>query len=323
MNYARSLRECMRKKTVRHKPYGLMKFLPIPQRPWSSISMDFIEGLPLSLDFDSILVIVDRLTKYAIFIECHKTDGAIELAMLFLKHVFAKHSTPHNIVSNQGKLFVSKFWSSLCHLLDIKVNLSTTYHPETDRQTEHVNQILKQYIHLYINYQQDNWVSLLPLAEFAYNNTPHSATQVTPFFANKGYHPRFEIGIDDVSSYTARQHADDLTALHDYLKEQLRITIEQYTWAMEHRRILPLDFHISSKVWLDTCNIKTKCPSKKLDSKYVRPLTITQKISDHAYRLELPLAMKTLHDVFPVKLLQLHIEDEIPHCWQPPPPLVD
>src|ERR1700731_5117388 len=215
-------------KTVQHKPYGLMKFLPIPQRPWSSILMDFIEGLPLSLDFDSILVIVDRLTKYAIFIECRKTDGAIELATLFLKHVFAKHGAPHDIVSDRGKLFVSKFWSLLCHLLDIKANLSTAYHPETNRQTERINQILKQYIRLYINYQQDDWVPLLPLAEFAYNNTPHSATQVTPFFANKGYHPRFEIGTENVSSYTAQQHADDLTALHDYLNEQLHVAIEQY-----------------------------------------------------------------------------------------------
>ena len=167
--------------------------------------MDFIEGLPLSSDCDSILVIVDRLTKYVTFIECCKTDSAMELAMLFLKHVFAKHGTPHNIVSNQGKLFISKFWSLLCHLLNIKVNLSTAYHPETDGQTECVNQILKQYIHLYINYQQDNWVSHLPLAEFAYNNTTlHSATQVTPFFVNKGYHPRFKIRIDDVSSYAAQ-----------------------------------------------------------------------------------------------------------------------
>ena len=245
--------------------------------------MDFIEGLPLSSDYDSILVVVDRLTKYAIFVECHKTDGAMELATLFLKHVFTKHGAPHDIVSDQGKLFISKFWSSLCHLLDIKANLSTAYHPKTNGQTECVNQILKQYIRLYINYQQDDWVPLLPLAEFAYNNTPHSATQVTPFFADKGYHPRFEIRIDDISSYAARQHADDLTALHDYLKEQLRIAIERYTWATEHCRIPPLDFRVSSKVWLDACNIKTKCPSKKLDSKYVGPLTITQKVSDHAY----------------------------------------
>src|ERR1700731_4873965 len=136
MNYACLCAEPRRPKKVRHKPYGLMKFLPILQCLWSSILMDFIEGLPLSLDFDSILVIVDRLTKYAIFIECCKTDGAIELATLFLKHVFAKHGAPHDIVSDQGKLFILKFWSSLCHLLNIKANLSTAYHPETDRQTE-------------------------------------------------------------------------------------------------------------------------------------------------------------------------------------------
>src|ERR1700731_1048723 len=111
--------------------------------------------------------------------QCCKTDGAMQLAALCLKHIFAKHSTPHDIVSDQGKLFISKFWSSLCQLFNIKVNLSTAYHPKTDRLTEHVNQILKQYVCLYINYQQDDWVSLLPLAKFVYNNMPHSATQVT------------------------------------------------------------------------------------------------------------------------------------------------
>jgi len=90
-------------------------------------------------------------------------------------------------------------------LLGIKANLSTAYHPETDGQTERVNQILEQYLHVYINYQQDNWVNLLPLAEFAYNNTSHSATMVTPFFANEGFYPKLEVSLEPVVSDTAHQ----------------------------------------------------------------------------------------------------------------------
>jgi transposase InsO family protein len=134
--------------------------------------MDFIEGLPPSEEYDSILVIVCHLTKAALFIECTSTNNAPQLAAIYLKHVFSKHGAPHDIVSDHGKLFISKFWSSLCKLLGIKSNLSTAYHLQTNGQTEHVNQILEQYLCLYINYQQDDWVSLLPLAEFAYNNTP-------------------------------------------------------------------------------------------------------------------------------------------------------
>ena len=184
--------------------------------------MDFIEG------FDTILVIIDQLTKAAHFIECHSTDTAPQLARLYLKHIFSKHGAPNDIVSDRGKLFVSKFWSSFCKLLGIKSNLSTAYHPETDGQTERVNQTLEQYIRLYTNYQQDDWVSLLPLAEFAYNNTLHSATQVSPFFANKGYHLRLEVSIEKVMSYAAQQYAEDLDALHQYLQDQIRLAIEQY-----------------------------------------------------------------------------------------------
>jgi hypothetical protein len=108
--------------------------------------MDHIEGLSPSNGFDAILVIVDRLTKYALFIECHSTDNAADLVTLFMKHVFSKHGVPADIISDRGKLFVLKFWTSLCHLLDIRCNHSTAYHPEMDGQTERVNQILEQYI---------------------------------------------------------------------------------------------------------------------------------------------------------------------------------
>jgi len=133
--------------------------------------MDHIEGLPMSSGYDTILVIVCCLTKMALFIATRATDTSEDLAQLYLCHVFSKHGTPSDIVSDRGKTFMSDFWSLLCHLLHIKRNLSTAYHPETDGQTERLNQILEQYLRIYINYDQDNWYDLLPLAEFAYNNT--------------------------------------------------------------------------------------------------------------------------------------------------------
>ena len=107
---------------------------------------------------------------------------------------------PSDIVSDLGKHFVSHFWASLCALLGIQSNLSTTYHPETDGQTERTNQILEQYLRMYINYEQDNWTDLLSLAEFAYNNTPQSTTGTSPFFDNKGYHPSIKVNVKQVPS---------------------------------------------------------------------------------------------------------------------------
>src|SRR5882724_12531876 len=190
--------------------------------------MDFTEGLPLLDGQDTILVVVCHLTKMALFIPTFHEIDAEDLARIFLLQVFAKHGTLTDIVSNRGKHFISRFWWSLCQLLGIKANLLTAYHPETDGQTKHVNQILEQYLQVYVNYQQDNWVNLLPLAEFAYNYTSHSATMVTPFFANKGFHPKIEVSLEPVVSDTAHQVATDLKELHLYLRDQVACALKQY-----------------------------------------------------------------------------------------------
>jgi len=195
--------------------------------------MDHIEGLPLSSGYNTILVIVCCLTKMALFITTRAMDMLEDLAKVYLHHVFSKHGAPSDIVSNRGKTFVSNFWSSLCHLLHIKQNLSTTYHPETDSQTERLNQILEQYLRIYINYDQDDWYDLLPLAEFTYNNTPHSTTNLTPFFANKGYHPHLEVSYDSVPSGAAQQLAQSLGDVQQLLCEQLQVTCAQYESSTE------------------------------------------------------------------------------------------
>ena len=181
--------------------------------------MDFIEGLPISEGYDTILVIVCHLSKMGLFIPTVRDIDAEDLAMIFLVHVFSKHSMLTDIVSDCGKHFISHFWKSLCRLPNIKANLSTAYHPETDGQTKQVNQILEQYLRIFINYQQDNWVPQLPITEFAYNNTTHSATNVMPFFTNKGFHPRLEVSLKSVPSESAHEMAPDLKELHHYLRE--------------------------------------------------------------------------------------------------------
>src|SRR5258708_1951763 len=153
--------------------------------------MDFIEQLPDSEGFSAILVIVDCLTKQVIFIPSHNTVNAPQVVRLFLIHVFSKHGVPAHVTSDQGSEFVSHFFRSLGKLLQMRLHFTSGYHSEGDRQTEHTNQVLEQYLRTYTNYQQDDWAMLLPMAEFAYNNATNMTMGVSPFFTNKGYHLEF------------------------------------------------------------------------------------------------------------------------------------
>jgi len=153
--------------------------------------MDFVEQLPTSNGYMDILVVVDWLTKQAIFVSTYRTIDTPTLAELFIIHVFSKHGVPSHVTSDRGSEFVSRFFRSLATALGIKLHFTSSYHPEGNRQTERTNQTLEQYLRIYCDYQQSNWSRLLPLAEFAYNHAPSATTGLSPFFANKGYHPRY------------------------------------------------------------------------------------------------------------------------------------
>jgi len=142
----------MRSKPQRHRPYGSLQQLPILERPWNSISIDFIKKLPSSSGFDTILVIVDCLSKQAIFIPTHDTITSAELARLFMIHVFSKHRVPSHVMSDRGSEFVSHFFCSLGTALDMRLHFTSRYHPEANGQAEQTNQTLEQYLRIYCNY---------------------------------------------------------------------------------------------------------------------------------------------------------------------------
>jgi transposase InsO family protein len=137
----------------RHHPYGLLHPLPIPTKPWQSISMDFIIDLPLSQGFDTILTVVDRFTKMAHFLPCLKTITSEQIADHVMREVFRHHGLPNNIISDCGPQFISKFWWHLLSLFNIVCTLSSSYHPQTDGQIERTNQTLEQYLRCFISYQ--------------------------------------------------------------------------------------------------------------------------------------------------------------------------
>jgi hypothetical protein len=322
-HYCKSCTNCGRAKVPRHRPYGNLKQLPIPERPWNSISMDFIEHLPPSLGFTAILVIVDRLSKQAIFIPTHDTISSADLAQLFVLHVFSKHGVPSHVTSDRGSEFVSHFFRSLGKALDMKLHFTSGYHPEGDGQTERTNQTLEQYLRIYCNYQQDNWSTFLPLAEFAYNNAPSATTGISPFFANKGYHPSISVHPErDLTSARAREFAVDLDELHQELRRTIADAQKRYQVPADAKRTPAPEFKLGNKVYVKAEHFRTTRPSKKLSDKNAGPFELIAQPGTHSFTLRLPDTMRAVHPVFHVSQLEPATPNEIPNRVQPPPPPV-
>ena len=316
-DYVKTCEKCSLNKSSRHKPYGELQPLPIPSRPWSSISMDFIVKLPSSVSelyqdvFDSILVVVDRLTKMAHFIPCKEAMSARQLALTLLKYVFRLHGLPLDIVSDRGSLFTSTFFRELTRLLKIRQKLSTAYHPQTDGQTEKTNSTLEQYLRMYVSYGQDNWVDLLPFAEFAYNSATSASSNETPFFANFGFHPNWHLE-DEFSSInpTVEDNSKYLRTLHKHLRTELLRAQDSQALAYNRRIEASPPFGIGDMVWLNRRNIQTTRPSLKLDVKKIGPFKIIRQASKNAFELALPAHIK-IHNVFHVNLLEKVTTNEL------------
>jgi hypothetical protein len=151
--------------------------------------MDFIPELPTSNGFNNILVIIGKLTKYAIFIPTSTTVTEKETAKLFFSHIIAKFSIPHQIISDQDTRWKGDFWKEICSQIGMRTSLTTAYHPQVDGQTEILNQGLEISLRAYIGPSQDDWSSHLDGLALSYNSTPHTATGFSPAFLLRGYMP--------------------------------------------------------------------------------------------------------------------------------------
>ena len=274
--------------------------------------MDFIVKLPPSHGYDSIWVVCDRMTRAAHFVPIRESMDAPELSRLFLDRIFRHHGFPHAIVSDRGTVFISSFFTQLMKACGTKMKPSTSFHPQTDGLTERTNQTLETYLRAFCSYQQDDWVDYLALAEFVFNNTVNSSMQQTPFCANMGYHPDFDIVITErTTNPSSTELAGRLEIIRDELRAELSHSNDYMAKYYDRRHLPGPEFLPGNKVWLIQRNIKTTRPSDKLDFKKIGPYQIIEKRGKSSYLLKLPPSLKRLHPVFHISLLEPYLDSSI------------
>ena len=319
---------CQKTKPRRHAPIGLLQPIPIPSQPFEVVTMDFIPELPLSNGFDNILVIVDKLTKYAIFIPTTTRIGEVETAKLFFKHVIAKFGIPRQVISDRDTRWRGDFWKEVCRLMGMKRSLTTSYHPQADGQTEVMNQGLEISIRAYIGPERDDWSNLLDVLALSYNTSPHTATGFSPAYLLRGYHPITgstllnnpeAIGRDDIRENSTTHEALDENALHlteafgaERRKAQDSLLLGQIFQKKAYNKDrLTWEFQEGDKVVINRKNLgllkDEKGRGEKLLTKYEGPFEIIQKLSSVSYRLRMPASFG-MHPILNIEHLEKYQE---------------
>ena len=309
---------CQKAKS-RLNPHGLYMPLPVPSVPWEDISMDFVLGLPRTKKGrDSIFVVVDRFSKMAHFIPCHKSDDAVNVADLFFREIIRLHGVPNTIVSDRDTKFLSHFWRCLWAKLGTKLLFSTTCHPQTDGQTEVVNRTLSTMLRAVLKNNKKMWEECLPHIEFAYNRSLHSTTKMCPFEVVYGFLPRAPIDLLPLPSsekvnFDAKQRAELILKMHELTKENIERMNAKYKLAGDKGR-KHVVFAPGDLVWLHLR--KDRFPDlrkSKLMPRADGPFKVLEKINDNAYKLELP-ADFGVSPTFNIADLKPYLgeEDELP-----------
>jgi hypothetical protein len=309
--------------------------LPIPERPWDAISMDFVLGLlRTQRGVDSIFVVVDRFSKMAHFIPCQKTSDATHIANLFFKEVIRLHGLPRSIISDRDTKFIGHFWRTLWKKLGTNLAFSSTYHPHTDGQTEVVNRSIGDLLRSLVTEHHSQWDNILPQAEFVYNDSVNRSTGQSPFQIVYGMQPR---GISELRnseqtttrSTSAEEFVESMKEIHSQVKERLLKSSQEYKRREnQHRR--QLQFEVGDLVLAHLRKERfSKGTYNKLKMKKIRPCRVFKKFGTNAYEIELPDGIEispifNISDLYPYRAGETETGDEQPVIqWRKKMPVAD
>ena len=318
-NYIRSCINCQNSKHVRLLPPGTFTPLAIPKQPWSSISIDFVTGMRPSGKLDCILVVTDRLTKWSYFIPTFKKLTAVACAELILNKVVCNHGIPEEIVSDRDKLFTGAIWDRLHQRLRIKLRFSTSYNPAANGQVERTNGTMISIIRTMVQEHPEDWPHFIDMAQFAYNSSFHESIQMSPFYANFGYHPRVPGFSNELTDPTPILNEEDTpvpgTLKHKFdqhlqaLQTLWSITQQNMSDAQDRQSInfnrhhREVDLKEGDLVMLHKDAYQPK-PGTKFHHLWYGPFKILKKLSSESYKLDLKASHPRRHDTFNIKKLK-------------------
>ncbi|KAG1926787.1 retrotransposable element [Pimephales promelas] len=303
-NHVQNCTDCQTSKSPRKLPAGLLCPLPTPQRPWSHIAIDFITDLPNSQGFTTICTIVDRFSKACRLVPLTKLPTALETAELLCNQVFRFYGLPEDIVSDRGPQFTSRVWTAFFKNLNVNISLTSGYHPQSNGQTERLNQDIIRFLRTYCQQHQEDWSRYLFWAEYAQNSLIKPATGITPFKCILGFQPPLfpwsgePTELPSVTEWL-RKSEEVWNQAHTHLRHAVRRQEQQ---ANRHRRPAP-EYQIGQWVWLSTRDLRLRLPCRKLSPRYVGPFQIIRQISPVSFRLDLP-ANYRISPTFHVSLLK-------------------
>ncbi|GJY68961.1 putative reverse transcriptase domain-containing protein [Tanacetum coccineum] len=306
---------CAKVKAEHQRPSGLLVQPEIPQWKWDNITMDFVTKLPKSSQgYDTIWVIVDRLTKSAIFMPMREMDPMDKLARMYLKEVVMKHGIPVSIIYDCDPRFVSNFWKSLQKALGTSLDMSTAYHPQTDEQSERTIQTLEDMLRACVIDFGNGWVKHLPLVKFSYNNSYHASIKAAPFealYGRKCYSPVCWAEVGQVQ-LTGPELVQETTERIIQIKKRIQTARDrQKSYADLKRK--PMEFQVGDKVMLKVSPWKWVLrfgKRGKLNPIYVGPFKVLKNVRAVAYKLELPQELSRVHNMFHVSNLKKCYSDD-------------